>query len=95
MAAAVVTKQADLAEVPVLVRAGAILVEAAAPAQAGGLTGRAARPYDSLSLTVFLGGAEEGGPALTDDDFGWITEQITEVADETCAATQRRSTAGL
>jgi alpha-glucosidase (family GH31 glycosyl hydrolase) len=68
MAAAVVTKQADLAEVPVLVRAGAILVEAAAPAQAGGLTGRAARPYDSLSLTVFLGGAEEGSTSFYEDD---------------------------
>ena len=31
-----------------------------------------------------LGGAEEGGPALCDDDFHWITERLTEVADATC-----------
>lgn len=32
-----------------------------------------------------LGGSDAGGPGLSEADFGWLTEQIVEVADATCA----------
>lgn len=32
-----------------------------------------------------LGGVEAGGPALLEEDFGWLTTRIVEVADAVCA----------
>jgi alpha-glucosidase (family GH31 glycosyl hydrolase) len=69
-----VMKYADIDEVPVLVKSGAVLVEfpdsvnGGAPQLHTDYVGRASQAYGSLSLSVFLSGATSGSTTFYEDD---------------------------
>jgi len=62
------TKVADLSEVPVLVRAGAVVPSLPSSELDANPIGLGARPLTNLALRIYLAGATQGGARVYEDD---------------------------